>query len=88
ASSIVLILLWVNYTCIIMFFGAEFTVQYALHKNERIRPNRFSEPAIFKELEKLERKNVKLDEDHRLLARLRQNIDIKKEREECVTDDD
>jgi len=87
ASSIVLILLWVNYTCIIMFFGAEFTVQYALYKNERIRPNRFSEPAIFKELEKLEKKNVKLAEDHKLLARLRKNIDIEKEREECVTDD-
>ena len=87
ASSIVLILLWVNYTCLIMFFGAEFTVQYALHKNERIRPNRFSEPAIFKELEKLEKKNVKLEEDHKLLARLRKNIDIEKEREECVTDD-
>ncbi|CAN5343340.1 YihY/virulence factor BrkB family protein [soil metagenome] len=87
ASSMVLILLWVNYTCLIMFFGAEFTVQFALYKNERIRPNRFSEPAIFKELEKLERKNVKLEEDHKLLARLRKNIDIKKEREECVTDD-
>lgn len=88
ASSIVLILLWVNYTCLIMFFGAEFTVQYALYKNERIRPNKFSEPAIFKELEKLEKKNVKLDEDHKLLAALRKNIDIKKEREECVTDDE
>lgn len=87
ASSIILILLWVNYTCLIMFFGAEFTVQYALHKNERIRPNRFSEPAIFKELEKLERKNVKLDEDHKLLARLKANIDIDKERAECITDD-
>lgn len=88
ASSIILILLWVNYTCLIMFFGAEFTVQYALHKNERIRPNKFSEPAIFKEIEKLERKNVKLDEDHKLLARLKANIDIEKEREESVTDDD
>jgi len=88
ASSIILILLWVNYTCLIMFFGAEFTVQYALYKNERIRPNRFSEPAIFKELAKLERKNVKLAEDHKLLARLRANIDIEKERAECVTDDD
>lgn len=87
ASSIVLILLWVNYTCLIMFFGAEFTVQYALYKNERIRPNRFSEPAIFKELEKLERKNVKLEEDHKLLARLRKNINIEKEREDCITDD-
>lgn len=87
ASSIVLILLWVNYTCLIMFFGAEFTVQYALYKNERIRPNKFSEPAIFKELEKLENKNVKLREDHKLLARLRNSIDVEKEREECITDD-
>ncbi len=84
ASSIILILLWVNYTCLIMFFGAEFTVQYALHKNERIRPNRFSEPAIFKEIEKLEKKNVKLEEDHRLLARLKANINVEKEREDCV----
>lgn len=84
ASSIILILLWVNYTCLIMFFGAEFTVQYALHKNERIRPNRFSEPAIFKEIEKLEKKNVKLEEDHRLLARLKANINVEKEREDCA----
>jgi membrane protein len=88
ASSIVLILLWVNYTCLIMFFGAEFTVQYALYKNERIRPNRFSEPAIFKELEKLEKKNVKLEEDHRLLARLRANINVEKEREKSKSDED
>lgn len=87
ASSIVLILLWVNYTCLIMFFGAEFTVQYALHKNERIRPNKFSEPAIFKELEKLEKKNVKLQEDHKLLQRIKATIDVEKEREECETDD-
>lgn len=84
ASSIVLILLWVNYTCLIMFFGAEFTVQYALYKNETIRPNKFSEPAIFKEIEKLEKKNVKLEEDHKLLARLRSNINIDQEREECA----
>ncbi|UJH91792.1 YihY/virulence factor BrkB family protein [Antarcticibacterium sp. 1MA-6-2] len=43
ASSIILILLWVNYTCLILFFGAEFTVQYALYKNESIRPNRFGQ---------------------------------------------
>ncbi len=87
ASSIVLILLWVNYTCLIMFFGAEFTVQYALYKNEHIRPNKFSEPAIFKELEKLEKKNVKLREDHKILQRLRASVNIETEREECVTDD-
>lgn len=75
ASSIVLILLWVNYTCLILFFGAEFTVQYALHKNETIRPNRFSQPAIYREIEKLNNKRVKLREDHEILKRLRESLD-------------
>ena len=29
AGSIVLILLWVSYSCMIVFFGAEFTKQYS-----------------------------------------------------------
>ena len=40
ASSVVLILLWVYYTCIIIFFGAEFTYQYAAYRNEKIGPNK------------------------------------------------
>jgi len=39
ASSVVLILLWVYYTCIIMFFGAEFTYQYANYIEEQVSPN-------------------------------------------------
>ncbi|MFC4096865.1 YihY/virulence factor BrkB family protein [Euzebyella saccharophila] len=39
ASSVVLILLWVYYTCIIMFFGAEFTFQYANFIQEKVEPN-------------------------------------------------
>ncbi|WP_149275908.1 YihY/virulence factor BrkB family protein [Pareuzebyella sediminis] len=39
ASSVVLILLWVYYTCIIMFFGAEFTYQYAHFIHEKVEPN-------------------------------------------------
>ncbi|MBC7000149.1 YihY/virulence factor BrkB family protein [Cytophaga sp. FL35] len=39
ASSVVLILLWVYYTCIIMFFGAEFTYQYANFIQEKVEPN-------------------------------------------------
>ncbi len=78
ASSIILILLWVNYTCLIMFFGAEFTVQYAIHKNETIRPNRFSRPAIYKEIEKLEKKKFKLPEDHRILNELKSSKTVVK----------
>lgn len=39
ASSVVLIMLWVYYTCLILFFGAEFTNQYADHINEKVEPN-------------------------------------------------
>jgi len=75
ASSIVLILLWVNYTCLIMFYGAEFTVQYAIHKNEKISPNEFSEPAINQELEKLKEKKDKLHEDNKIMECLDNNED-------------
>ncbi|MGB8705176.1 MAG: YihY/virulence factor BrkB family protein [Gillisia sp.] len=70
ASSIVLILLWVNYTCLIMFYGAEFTVQYALFKNETITPNKYSEPAIYQEMERLKAKKVKLKEEKEVLDEL------------------
>ena len=39
ASSVVLILLWVYYTCLIMFFGSEFTFQYANYIQEKVEPN-------------------------------------------------
>ncbi len=39
ASSVVLIMLWVYYTCLILFFGAEYTTQYADHINEKVEPN-------------------------------------------------
>lgn len=70
ASSVVLILLWVYYTCLIVFFGAEFTVQYALHKKDRVEPNEYAEPAIYRELELLERKKGQLIDEKRLLDTL------------------
>lgn len=81
ASSIILILLWVNYTCLIMFFGAEFTVQYAIYKNVTIRPNRYSRPAIYKEIEKIENKKLKLAEDYRILEKIKSTMDYKMEKE-------
>jgi membrane protein len=44
AASIVIILLWVYYSSIILFFGAEFTRMYAIHAGKGIRPN---ETAVF-----------------------------------------
>jgi membrane protein len=40
AGSIVLIMLWVSYSCMIVFFGAEFTKQYTLHYDGEIVPAR------------------------------------------------
>jgi membrane protein len=42
SSSVVLILLWVHYTGIILFFGAEFTHQYANYRKEKVGPNKNS----------------------------------------------
>lgn len=38
AGSIVLIMLWVSYSCMILFFGAEFTKQYAVYYGHEIKP--------------------------------------------------
>lgn len=47
AGSIILVMLWVSYSCMIVFFGAEFTKQYATHLGRGIEP---SKDAILLEL--------------------------------------
>lgn len=39
AGSVILILLWVSYSCLILFFGAEFTYVYAKRYGIGIKPN-------------------------------------------------
>lgn len=79
ASSVVLILLWVYYTCLIVFFGAEFTVQYALYKREKVEPNEYAEPAIYQELERLEQKRGQLIDEKRILDTLQSHTDKEEE---------
>jgi len=43
AGSVVLIMLWVSYSCMILFFGAEFTKQYAIFHGHKIEPTKESE---------------------------------------------
>jgi len=38
AGSIILVMLWVSYSCMILFLGAEFTKQYALFHGHEIQP--------------------------------------------------
>ncbi len=40
AGTIILVMLWVNYTCLILFFGAEFTKVYAKHYGHPIKPSK------------------------------------------------
>lgn len=81
ASSVVLILLWVYYTCLIVFYGAEFTVQYALYKNEKVEPNKYAEPAIYQELEELEKRKTQVLDEKRIIDTLRSNSDKSKKKE-------
>jgi membrane protein len=39
AGSVILILLWVSYSCLILFFGAEFTQVYARTYRHKIQPS-------------------------------------------------
>lgn len=81
ASSVVLILLWVYYTCLIVFYGAEFTVQFALHKKEKVEPNEYAEPAIYQELQRLESKRGQLIDEKRILDTLQSHTDKDEEEE-------
>lgn len=78
ASSVVLILLWVYYTCLIVFYGAEFTFQYALYKNEKVEPNKYAEPAIYQELEQLEKRKGQVLDEKRIMDTLKSNSDKSK----------
>ena len=57
------------------FFGAEFTVQYALYKKEKVEPNEYAEPAIYQELERLEQKRGQLIDEKRILDTLQSHTD-------------
>ncbi|TDW99432.1 YihY/virulence factor BrkB family protein [Dinghuibacter silviterrae] len=42
AGSIVAVLLWVYYSALILYFGAEFTREYAQYRGRRIQPNNYA----------------------------------------------
>lgn len=45
AGTVLLIMLWVNYTCQLIFLGAEFTKVYAKHYGHTIKPSKHAKPA-------------------------------------------
>ncbi|MEN2433830.1 YihY/virulence factor BrkB family protein [Weeksellaceae bacterium A-14] len=42
AGTVILIMMWINYSCMLIFFGAEFTKIYARKKGYNIQPSRFA----------------------------------------------
>lgn len=63
AGSVVLVLLWVYYTCLILFFGAEFTVNWALHRKIKIQPSDNATLSYEMEMEKLREFKKKVEAD-------------------------
>jgi membrane protein len=51
AGSIILILVWVYYSAIILYFGAEFTKVYALTHGKKIIPNEYSVQVLKQKVE-------------------------------------
>ena len=59
AGSIVLVMMWINYSCQLILFGADFTKNYAYSKGHIIKPSKFAKWSSAKILREQE---VKTDE--------------------------
>lgn len=54
AASIIIILLWVYYSSIILYFGAEFTKVYAIHNGAGIKPRKTAVFIVKQEVKEIE----------------------------------
>jgi membrane protein len=59
AGSIIIIMVWVYYTAVILYFGAEFTKVYSVKYGSKIMPNDY---AVFVQVKEEEKPNQALDE--------------------------
>ncbi len=73
AGSVVLVLLWVYYTCLILFFGAEFTVNWALLKKIKIEPTSNATLSYEMEMKELREYKRKVEEDKKKAQTLENN---------------
>lgn len=63
AGTIVLIMMWINYSCMLIFFGAEFTKVYSRNKGFKITPSRHAKWSAEKLYQdSLEEKNITVDD--------------------------
>ncbi|MCC2589455.1 YihY/virulence factor BrkB family protein [Chryseobacterium sp. MFBS3-17] len=57
AGTVILIMMWINYSCMLLFFGAEFTKVYSYKRGFVIRPSRhakWSADKLYRDLQKEE----------------------------------
>ncbi len=73
AGSAVLVLMWVYYTCLILFFGAEFTVNWALHRNIKIEPTENATISYEQEMKELREYKRKVEADKKKAQALKNN---------------
>src|SRR5690554_3515876 len=73
AGSLVLLLLWIYYTCLILFFGAEFTVNWALHRGIKIEPSENAMLSYELEMKELREYKRKVEEDKKKAETLKAN---------------
>lgn len=52
AGTVILIMMWINYTCLLVFFGAKFTKVYAQKMGHNVQPSKFANWNRVKVLEK------------------------------------
>lgn len=73
AGSLVLILLWVYYTCLILFFGAELTVNWALLRSIKIEPTTNATLSFEQEMLQLREYKRKVEADKKKAETLKSN---------------
>mgnify|MGYP003575191151 CR=1 FL=1 len=60
AGTVILIMMWINYSCMLIFFGAEFTKVYTYKKGLRIEPSKhakWSSAKLYKDSQKQKNNN-------------------------------
>lgn len=62
-GSLIVLLLWVYYSSIILYFGAEFTQAYVRHTGMRIRPNKYAVFVQQVDIEKEDNQPEEVDND-------------------------
>jgi len=76
AGSLIIVLLWVYYSAIILYVGAVFTHQYALHLGSRIYPNNYA--VWVQQIEVESQKSIQQQPEHKTVVEVKDDSKVKK----------